>query len=209
MNEALRPSRGAAAEQPHAVGALQREQRDDRAAQVVDRRGEQLVLRERVEQRDRGLVVVRALDQVLGLEHAPQLAVQDRGLGRGLGVGLGREQAEQARLAGELAVGRHAAHADVVHPLAAVHRRARVGLVDDQQLAAGRELAQRLGQLRRAGPACAYAERSSSARMPSPEPGMQRYASSLISYSRAPSRTKLPRSSQARKSTASRTSSVS
>ena len=35
-------------------------------AQVVGRRGEQLVLRERVEQRDRGLVVVRALDQVLG-----------------------------------------------------------------------------------------------------------------------------------------------
>ena len=138
---------GAAAEQPDAVGALEREQRDDRAPQVVDRRGEQLVLRERVEQRDRGLVVVRALDQVLGLEHAPQLAVQDRRLGRGLRVGLGREQAEQARLAGQLAVGRDAADADVVHPLAPVDRRARVGLVDDQQLAAGREVAQRLGEV--------------------------------------------------------------
>ena len=113
----------AAAEQAHAVGALEREQRDDRAAQVVDRRGEQLVLREGVEQRDGGLVVVRALDQVLGLEHAAQLAVQQRRLGRRLGVGLGGEQAEQARLADDLAVGRDAPHADVVHPLAAVHRR--------------------------------------------------------------------------------------
>ena len=138
----------AAAEQPHAVGALQRQQRDDRAAQVVDRRGEQLVLREGVEERDRALVVVRALDQVLGLEHAPQLAVQHRGLGRRLGVGLAREQAEQARLAGDLAVGRDAAHADVVHPLVAVHRRARVGLVDDQQLAARGQPALLLGELR-------------------------------------------------------------
>ena len=139
--------RRAAAEQAHAVGALEREQRDDRAAQVVDRRREQLVLREGVEQRDRALVVVRALDQVLGLEHAPQLAVQDRRLGRRLGVGLGREQAEQARLAGDLAVGRDAPHADVVHPLVAVHRRARVGLVDDQQLARRGERAQRLREL--------------------------------------------------------------
>ena len=89
---------GAAAEQAHAVRALEAQQRDDGAAQVVDRRGEQLVLRERVEQRDRALVVVRALDQVLGFEHPAQLAVQDRGLGRRLGVGLGGEQAEQARL---------------------------------------------------------------------------------------------------------------
>ena len=69
----------AAAEQPHLL-ALQREQRHDRAAQVVGRGGEQLVLRERVEQRDRGLVVVRALDQVLGAQDLAQLAVQQRRL---------------------------------------------------------------------------------------------------------------------------------
>ena len=74
----------AAAEQPHLL-ALQREQRHDRAAQVVGRGGEQLVLRERVEQRDRGLVVVRALDQVLGAQDLAQLAVQQRRLARGLG----------------------------------------------------------------------------------------------------------------------------
>ena len=73
----------AAAEQPHLL-ALQREQRHDRAAQVVGRGGEQLVLRERVEQRDRGLVVVRALDQVLGAQDLAQLAVQQRRLARGL-----------------------------------------------------------------------------------------------------------------------------
>ena len=68
-------------------------------------RGEQLVLGERVEQRDRGLVVVRALDQVLGREDLAQLAVQQRRLARGLGVGLRGEQAEQPRLADDLAVG--------------------------------------------------------------------------------------------------------
>ncbi len=147
MNEALRRScAGRPSRRTRSVPSSA-QQRDDGAAQVVDRRGEQLVLRERVEQRDRALVVVRALDQVLGLEHAAQLAVQDRGLGRRLGVGLGGEQAEQARLARDLAVGRDAAHADVVHPLVAVDRGARVGLVDDQQLAGRRQRALALAQL--------------------------------------------------------------
>ena len=64
MIDAVRPSAVAAAEQAPLLG-LQPQQRDDRAAQVVGGRGEQLVLREGVEERDRGLVVVRALDQVL------------------------------------------------------------------------------------------------------------------------------------------------
>ena len=124
----------AAAEQPHLL-ALQREQRHDRAAQVVGRGGEQLVLRERVEQRDRGLVVVRALDQVLGAQDLAQLAVQQRRLARGLAVGLGGEQAEHPRLADDLAVGRDPPHADVVHPHRPVHAREPVGLGDDQQVA--------------------------------------------------------------------------
>ena len=153
MNEALRPSAARRPSRRTRSVPSSAQQRDDRAAQVVDRRREQLVLRERVEQRDRALVVVRALDQVLGLEHAPQLAVQHRRLGRRLGVGLGREQAEQARLAGDLAVGRDAPHADVVHPLVAVDRRARVGLVDDQQLAASWRACAASRAARRAGPA--------------------------------------------------------
>ena len=142
----------AAAEQADLVGALEPDQRDDRAAQVVDRRGEQLLLRERVEERDGGLVVVRALDQVLGVERLAQLAVQQRRLRRALGVRLRREQPEQPRLADDLARSRHAAHADVVHPLLLVHRRDGVGLGDQQQVAArralahaGRELRQRHG----------------------------------------------------------------
>ena len=130
----------AAAQQPDPI-ALEREQRHDGAAEVLRRRREQLVLREGVEQRDRGLVVVRALDQVLVAQDLAQLAVEQRGLRRRLGVGLGREEAEHARLADDPAVGRHAPHADVVHSHAPVHRRQAIGLGDDQQVARGRPLA--------------------------------------------------------------------
>ena len=132
--------RVAAAEQPHLL-ALQGEQRDDGAAQVVGRGGEQLVLRERVEQRDRGLVVVGALDQVLVAQDLAQLAVQQRRLARRLGVGLGREQPEHPRLAHDLALGRDPAHADVVEPDAPVHAREPVGLRDDQQVSLERAFA--------------------------------------------------------------------
>ena len=145
--------RAAAAEQPDAV-ALQREQRDDGAAQVVRAGREELVLRERVEQRDRGLVVVRALDQVLVAEDLAQLAVEQRRLGGGLGVGLAREQAEHARLAGDAPVRPDLADADVVHPRAAVHGGEPVGLGDDQQVALERALAhlvREVGERPRAG----------------------------------------------------------
>ena len=131
---------GHAAQQPHAV-ALQRQQLDDRPPQVVAARGEQLVLGERVEQRDGRLVVVRALDQVLAAQDLAQLAVQQRRLRGRLGVGLRREQAEHARLAGDAPVGGDLAHADVVHPHAPVHGREPVGLGDDQQVALERALA--------------------------------------------------------------------
>ena len=138
----------AAPQEPHAV-ALDREQLDDGAAQVVGARGEQLVLRERVEQRDRGLVVVRALDQVLVAQDLAQLAVEQRRLRRGLGVRLAREQPEHPRLAGDAAVVRDLAHPDVVHPHAPVHGRQPVGLGHDQQVALERALAhvrRQLGQ---------------------------------------------------------------
>ena len=129
-----------AAEQPHLL-ALQREQRHDRAPEVVRRSREQLVLGERVEQRDRGLVVVGALDQVLGAQDLAQLAVQQRRLARGLGVGLGGEQPEHPRLADDVARGRDPAHAHVVEPHAPVHAREPVRLGDDQQVALERALA--------------------------------------------------------------------
>ncbi len=125
-------------EHAHAIGPLEPGERHDDLAQLLHRRREQLLLRERVEQRDGCLVVVRALDQVLGVEHLPQLAVQHRRLGRALGIGLGGEQPQQPRLADDLARARHAAHADVVHALVPVHGRERVGLVHEQQVAAHR-----------------------------------------------------------------------
>jgi hypothetical protein len=133
----------AAAEQAHAVRALEPREGDDRPAQVVDRRAEELLLREGVEQRDRRLVVVRGLDQVLGVERLAQLAVQQRRVGRTLGERLRREEAEQPRLADDLAFPRDVAHADVVHPLVAVHRRDRVRLGDEQQVAGRGTLADR------------------------------------------------------------------
>ena len=77
-------------------------ERDDRAAQVVGGCGEELVLGEGLEERDRRLVVVRADDEVLAGQDLAQLAVQDGCLGGGLGVGLGGEEADQARLADDL-----------------------------------------------------------------------------------------------------------
>jgi hypothetical protein len=136
------PPVGVAAPQDAPLLGLQAHERHDRAAQVVGGRGEELVLGEGLEERDRRLVVVRADDQVLAGEDPPQLAVQDGRLGRGLGVRLGGEQADEARLADDLAVGRDPANADVVHAHAAMHGRHPVRLGDQQQLAAQRPLAQ-------------------------------------------------------------------
>src|SRR5918997_300146 len=136
---------GAAPEQPHLV-ALERQQLDDRAPQIVRAGGEQLVLRDRVEQRDGGLVVVRPLDEVLVAEDLAQLAIEQRRLGGGLGVGLGGEQAEQPRLAGHAAVVADLADADVVHPHPPVDRREPVRLRNDQPVALQRALADAGGQ---------------------------------------------------------------
>ena len=128
-------------------------------AQVVGRGGEQLVLRERVEQRDGGLVVVRALDQVLGRRIWRSLRCSSGVWLGGLGVGLGGEQAEHPRLADDLA--RRAeirAHADVVHAHAPVHGREPVGLGDDQQVALERALAHVGAAATSSGTGSAYVE---------------------------------------------------
>ena len=91
---------------------------------------------------------MRALDQVLGVERLTQLAVQQRRLRGALGVGLGREEPEQPRLADDLAGAGHAADADVVHALELVDRRRGVGLGDQQQVAARGALADAGRQVR-------------------------------------------------------------
>ena len=135
------PVRVAAAQDAPLLG-LQAQQREDRAAQVLGRRREQLVLGEGLEERDGGLVVVRALDEVLAGEDLLQLAVQHRRLGGRLGVGLGREQPDHARLADDLAVVGDPADADVVMRTRRWTGESAVGLGDQQQLAAERALAQ-------------------------------------------------------------------
>ena len=96
---------------------------------------EELVLREGLEELDDLLVVVRARDQVLGGEDLLQLVVQERRLGGRLHVRLRCEQADQARLADDLALGAHPAYTDVVHPRAAMHGGVRVRLAEHQQVA--------------------------------------------------------------------------
>ena len=175
--------RVAAAEQPHLL-ALQREQRHDRAAEVVRRGGEQLVLGERVEQRDRGLVVVRALDQVLGAQDLAQLAVQQRRLARGLGVGLGREQPEHPRLADDLAL-RPRSGARPRSRAARAGARARAGW--SWRRSAGRPRTRacaRRAPSESIGTGSAYFELPVSARIPSPEPGTTAIFPSVKRYSR-------------------------
>ncbi len=114
---------------------LQLEQPADQPAELAGRRLEQLVLRERLEQRRGGLVVVRSRDQILRGEHLLELVVQERRLRGGLHVRLRREEPDHAGLADDLAVGAHVPYADVVHASAPVDRRVRVGLREDQQVA--------------------------------------------------------------------------
>ena len=132
-----------------ALRLLGARRRDDLGAQRLDRRLEELVARERLERGDGRLVVVRALDQALGLDDRLQLAAQQRRARGLLEVDQRREQADHAQQARERAVGAQHAHRDVVHARAPVDARAAVGLADHEQVAVGDEaLAQELGQLR-------------------------------------------------------------
>ena len=114
---------------------LQLQEPADQPAELARRRLEQLVLRERLEQRRGGLVVMRSRDQVLRGEHLLELVVQERRLRGRLHVRLRREEPDHAGLADDLAVGVHVPHADVVHARAPMDRRVRVGLREDQQVA--------------------------------------------------------------------------
>src|SRR5437667_401436 len=75
-----------------ASATLKFEQSHDQPAELVGGRPKQLVLRERLEQGDGRLVVVRAGDQVLGRDDLLELVVKERGPASRLHVGLRREQ---------------------------------------------------------------------------------------------------------------------
>ncbi len=129
------PSVEVAADQdPDATVLLELQQPDDEAADLLGRGLEELVLGERLEEGDDGLVVVRTGDQILGRDQLLELVMEQRRLGRRLHVGLAREQADQSSLADDRPVGIDLADADVVHPRTTVDRRVRLGLRVDQQL---------------------------------------------------------------------------
>ena len=122
-------------EHADAAVTLQLEEPADQPTELTRRCLEQLVLGERLEQGRRGLVIVRAGDQVLCGEHLLELVVKERRLGGRLHVRLRREEADHPCLADDLAVGSHPADTDVVHASATVHGRVGVGLREDQQVA--------------------------------------------------------------------------
>ena len=120
---------------------------DHRAAEVRGVGVEELVLGEGLERRDRRLVVVGSLEEVLLAQDPRELAPQDGDAARPLAVGLGGEEAEHARLPDDVALRVDAADADVVHARAPVDRRHAVGLGDDQKVAVDDALAQALGHV--------------------------------------------------------------
>ena len=126
----------AADEHRDAPRLLQVHQAHDLAADLVGGRREQLVLREALEQRDDLLVVVRALEEVLGLQDLGELAVQHRRAAGRLHVRLRGEEPDDANLTEQRAVGSDPSDADVVHLRAPVHGGVAVRLGDDQEVAA-------------------------------------------------------------------------
>ena len=138
------PHRVAAQEEPHAALLLHAQERHDRHPELRRRGREELVLGEAVEERDDRLVVVRPGDQVLPLHDGLELPPDERDLARRLGVGLGREEADQPQLAHHRARGVDPLHADVVHPRLAMDGGLGVGLRHDHQRAAEDPLPHRL-----------------------------------------------------------------
>ena len=113
---------------------------------------EQLVPRERLEDRDGCLVVVRALDQILRGDDAPELAPQERRARRLLHVHERGEQPDQADLADHGAGRVDALEIDRVHARATVDAGWPVRLRDQQQVAALDALAQPLRHVRERHP---------------------------------------------------------
>ncbi len=95
---------------------------------------EELVLGERLEEGDDGLVVVRPGDQIFRGDQLLQLVVQQRRLRGRLHVRLAREEADQPRLTADRPVGEIDPDPDVVHAGATMDGRVRLGLRVDQEL---------------------------------------------------------------------------
>src|SRR5690606_27390206 len=124
----------AAQEQLDLLALAQPQHAERDRQQLADRDLEQLVAGERLQYLDEVLAVVALRGEPGGLYHGLQLAAQHRDARDRLVVGDVREQAEEAALADDLALGGEELDADVVEVAGAVHGGARVGLGDDEQL---------------------------------------------------------------------------
>ena len=94
---------------------------------------EQLVARIVVEDVRQRLAVMAGRRQAGARYHVLDLAAQQRDVTGAAAVGAGGEQADEAALAGQLAVIVEGLHADIVHMDAAMHQAALVRLGDDQR----------------------------------------------------------------------------
>ncbi|MDQ1092969.1 hypothetical protein QE400_002382 [Xanthomonas sacchari] len=128
----------AAQEQAAAHPLLQAEDAHRGAVQLLLVGLEQLLARQRLQDVAQRLAAVAARGQ-LGLAHdGVEALAHQRDLPRAAVVGAGGEQAEEALLGDDAALGVELQHADVVHVAAAVHPRARVGLGQDQRFLVAR-----------------------------------------------------------------------
>ena len=136
---------GVAAHERPELAALAREHHvlHDRG-ELGGRGVEELVARVVLERVHQGLAGVAARVEAGAVHHLVDLLAQHRDPGDRLGVGGAGEQAEEATLADDLAVGAERLHADVVEVRRAVHGGARVGLGEhEQRLLAGLRLGDR------------------------------------------------------------------
>ncbi len=123
-----------AQEQPQPAALLEVEHAGGDLQQLVGRSLEDLVPGEGLQDLQQVAAVV-ALGGEAGVDDdVLDLAADDRDAADRLGVGGGREQAEEAALADDHAVGVELLHADVVEVGRAVHGRPAVGLGEDEQL---------------------------------------------------------------------------
>ena len=124
----------AAQEQLAAHALLQAQDAHRGARQLVLARLEQFLARQRLQDMAQRLAAM-AVGRQAGLAHDVLVALaHQRDLPRAAVVGAGGEQAQEALLAGDAAVGVEGQHADVVHVTLAMHRGARIGLGQDHRL---------------------------------------------------------------------------
>ena len=115
-------------------------------AELVDRGVEQVVARVGLEGVEQRLAGVALGVEAAVLEDRLRLLLDERDAEQRLGVGGTGEQAEEAALAGDLAVLAEGLHADVVEVGRAVHRGAGVGLGEHEQRLLARLGPHRLGE---------------------------------------------------------------